>query len=461
LSPPRARRLLSFILEGTSTMNGTSPLKKQARVKSDDNKIDGSFSSVRPPTPPPRTARGFFSPHHLFFPFLSSHSEHTLATRASSLSLFPTLERDDVKVLDIVLPVSSPRLRKKQDSSSSSPPAPPATTRARTPKEQEEDMPLQGCVVFVSATGGGGGEGPDRNPLLELNCKLAALGATLAPTLTSDVTHVVFNGAEQQQQQQQQQEELMRELYDRAGDVFPLPPAPAPIVSRGWVLACEREGRRAMERPFICAKPTPTPTPTTATTATPTTTAALLLGMLRFACGTPRVVLDRLWYFAWYFATWYFATSTLLLRCFCARLLLLLRYVRSFIRWLITATAPAPAAAASPLVTVVPQPLPGGVLLGLHQQQRTAGQNAIAEVLESRDLLERVLSFLPTPGDVARCAAVNRAFRIACVSEAVWGPHLAVGLALIPRCVAVKTQSIDDTQYGTYFTMRCSQNTIN
>jgi hypothetical protein len=54
---------------------------------------------------------------------------------------------------------------------------------------------LQGCVVFVTVADGTDGdyEGPENNPALaELECKLAALGATLAPTLADDVTLVVF-----------------------------------------------------------------------------------------------------------------------------------------------------------------------------------------------------------------------------------------------------------------------------
>jgi hypothetical protein len=174
--------------------------------------------------------------------------------------------------------------------------------------------------------------------------QVAALGATLAPTLTDDVTLVVFKkGATDDAQQ----EELrLRRLYDRASEVEVFPPAQ--IVSRAWVLACEREGRRAMERPFTCAKPPPAPAhPTTGQQSTTTPTHAA-------ATGDP----------------------------------------------------PAPAA------------------LLLHRQRRTNGQRTISEVLENHDLLERVLSYLPTPGDVTRCAGVDRAFRAAAAAEAVWGPHL-------------------------------------
>jgi hypothetical protein len=134
---------------------------------------------------------------------------------------------------------------------------------------------LQGCVVFVKATDDDDGEG--------LESKLATLGATLAPTLTNHVTHVVFKGGADDAEQQ------LRRLYDRAGEVFP----PAHIVSGAWVLASERIGRRAMERPYTCAKPPLTPAPPTnyayccsMTTAAATALLQLLLLLVRYAAAT-------------------------------------------------------------------------------------------------------------------------------------------------------------------------------
>jgi hypothetical protein len=63
------------------------------------------------------------------------------------------------------------------------------------------------------------------------------VGATVAKVLTKTVTHVVFKGDDAE----------LRGLYDRAGKVSP--GCPAQIVTLSWVLACEREQRRALERP--------------------------------------------------------------------------------------------------------------------------------------------------------------------------------------------------------------------
>jgi hypothetical protein len=46
------------------------------------------------------------------------------------------------------------------------------------------------------------------------------------------------------------------------------------------------------------------------------------------------------------------------------------------------------------------------------------------KVLGCPETLQLVLSFLPAPEDIGRCAAVSKSFRTACSSEVVWSPHL-------------------------------------
>jgi hypothetical protein len=49
----------------------------------------------------------------------------------------------------------------------------------------------------------------------------------------------------------------------------------------------------------------------------------------------------------------------------------------------------------------------------------------LRELVLSGDLLEHVLSFLPTPEGFSRCATVSRAFRAACASRATIHAQLA------------------------------------
>jgi hypothetical protein len=60
--------------------------------------------------------------------------------------------------------------------------------------------------------------------------------------------------------------------------------------------------------------------------------------------------------------------------------------------------------------------------------------------LGNADLLEHVLSFLPTPEDVGRAAAVSRGFRAACASRATI--HAQLARASFPRAAALKVGGI-------------------
>lgn len=101
---------------------------------------------------------------------------------------------------------------------------------------------LDGCSVFVTVTHSGG-----LNASAAFGTKVGAMGANVAKMLSKTVTHVVFKGDDAE----------LRSLYERASKVSPA--CPAQIVGLGWVLACEREQRRALERPYICPKPAATP----------------------------------------------------------------------------------------------------------------------------------------------------------------------------------------------------------
>jgi hypothetical protein len=116
-------------------------------------------------------------------------------------------------------------------------PAPCTHNKAAKHKESRKIMVLEGCIVFATVIHSSGLDGS-----AVVASKLVALGANVVKVFTREVTHVVFEGCDEE----------LRTITEEAAALFPASPA---IVTDAWVLACEREQRRAVERPFACPKP--------------------------------------------------------------------------------------------------------------------------------------------------------------------------------------------------------------
>ena len=52
--------------------------------------------------------------------------------------------------------------------------------------------------------------------------------------------------------------------------------------------------------------------------------------------------------------------------------------------------------------------------------------SATAAVLSNLDILERIMTFLPKPVDVRRCAGVNKTFRQCTLSDSLWKGRAAL-----------------------------------